>query len=102
MNVEPRSAPVIGTAYDPGPRGYHRATPATGRNRLSTSRRLPLGLCAALVASAALLAMPAAGSGTPAAALVSAVTAWPQAQRGSVQPKLADGTEYRPGIFLDA
>jgi hypothetical protein len=69
---------------------------------LSTSRRLPLGLCAALVASAALLAMPAAGSGTPAAAMVSAVTAWPQAQRGSVQPKLADGTEYRPGIFLDA
>ena len=69
---------------------------------MNASRRRPLGLGAALVASAALLAMPPAGSGTPAAAMVSAVTAWPQAQRGAVQPKLADGTDYKPGIFLDA
>lgn len=69
---------------------------------MSTSRRLPLGLGAALAASIALLAMPAAGSSTPPAALVSAATAWPQAQRGAVQPKLADGTDYKPGIFLDA
>ncbi|MEU7908774.1 hypothetical protein [Actinoplanes sp. NPDC049118] len=46
--------------------------------------------------------MPASGSSTPPTALVSAATAWPQAERGTVQPRLADGTEYKPGIFLDA
>ncbi|GID92997.1 hypothetical protein ACFQFC_05990 [Amorphoplanes digitatis] len=69
---------------------------------MSTSRRPSPGLLAALAAGGLLLAVPAAGSGTPPTALVSAAAAWPQAQRGTVQPKLADGTEYRPGIFLDA
>nr|BFE72945.1 hypothetical protein GCM10020092_062460 [Actinoplanes digitatis] len=69
---------------------------------MSTSRQPSPGLLAALAAGGLLLAVPAAGSGTPPTALVSAAAAWPQAQRGTVQPKLADGTEYRPGIFLDA
>jgi hypothetical protein len=69
---------------------------------MTTSRWRSLGLGAALLAGGTLLALPPAGSGTPSTVLVSAGAAWPQAQRGTVQPQLADGTEYRPGIFLDA
>jgi hypothetical protein len=63
--------------------------------------RTRLGLAAALAAGAALLVLPAGGNAQPAAPVTAAV-AWPQAQRGTVQPTLPDGTEYRPGLFLDA
>lgn len=63
--------------------------------------RTRLGLVAALLASAALLALPAGGNAKPAAPVTAAV-AWPQAQRGTVQATLPDGAEYRPGLFLDA
>lgn len=63
--------------------------------------RTRLGLGAALVASAALLVLPAGGRAQPAAPVTAAV-AWPQAQRGTVQATLPDGTAYRPGLFLDA
>jgi hypothetical protein len=69
---------------------------------MTTPRPRLLALITALAAGGALLAMPSAGSSTPPPALVSAVAAWPQAQRGTVQPRLPDGTEYRPGIFRDA
>jgi len=63
--------------------------------------RTRLGLVAALLASTALLAMPAGGNPPPAPPVTAAV-AWPQAQRGTAQATLADGAEYRPGLFLDA
>ncbi|WP_433718075.1 hypothetical protein ACQP2Y_28315 [Actinoplanes sp. CA-051413] len=66
-----------------------------------STTRTRLGLAAALVASAALLALPAGGNAQPAAPVTAAV-AWPQAQRGTVQATLPDGAEYRPGLFLDA
>lgn len=63
--------------------------------------RTRLGLGAALLASAALLALPAGGKPPPTPPVTAAV-AWPQAQRGTVQATLADGADYRPGLFLDA
>ncbi|GIE49015.1 hypothetical protein Ani05nite_25490 [Amorphoplanes nipponensis] len=60
-----------------------------------------LGLGTALAAGVALLMLPAGGNARPAAPVTAAV-AWPQAQRGTVQATLADGAEYRPGLFLDA
>jgi len=63
--------------------------------------RTRLGLGAALLASAALLALPAGGEAAPTPPVTAAV-AWPQAQRGTVQATLADGADYRPGLFLDA
>jgi hypothetical protein len=63
--------------------------------------RTRLGLGAALLACAALLALPAGGNAGPVAPVTAAV-AWPQAQRGTVQASLPDGAEYRPGLFLDA
>ncbi|GAA3954541.1 hypothetical protein [Actinoplanes auranticolor] len=63
--------------------------------------RTRLGLAAAIVAGAALLALPAGGNARPAAPVTAAV-AWPQAQRDTVQATLPDGAEYRPGLFLDA
>ena len=63
--------------------------------------RTRLGLAAAIVAGAALLALPAGGNARPAAPVTASV-AWPQAQRDTVQETLPDGAEYRPGLFLDA
>jgi hypothetical protein len=59
------------------------------------------GLVAALAAGAALLVLPAGGKAQPAPPVTAAV-AWPRAERGTVQATLPDGTEYRPGLFLDA
>jgi hypothetical protein len=63
--------------------------------------RSRLGLAAALAAGAALLVLPSGGNAQPVAPVTAAV-AWPEAQRGVVQPILPDGSEYRPGLFLDA
>jgi hypothetical protein len=67
-----------------------------------TEPRRYWALGAALAAGAVLLAVPAAGRSGPVPATVTAAAAWPQAQRGTVQPALPDGTVYRPGLFLDA
>ena len=62
--------------------------------------RMRLGLAAALLAGAALLALPSGGSAQPAP--VGAAVAWPRAERGTVQPVLPGGAAYRPGLFTDA
>ncbi|WP_436535209.1 hypothetical protein [Actinoplanes sp. HUAS TT8] len=62
--------------------------------------RTVLGLGVALAAGAALLFGAPAQSGEPQPVALTA--AWPGAARGSVPSKLADGSEFTPGLFLDA
>ncbi|AEV83618.1 hypothetical protein ACWT_2823 [Actinoplanes sp. SE50] len=59
-----------------------------------------LGLGVALAAGGALLFGAPVQTGAPQPVALAA--AWPAAQRGSVPSKLADGSEYTPGLFLDA
>ncbi len=62
--------------------------------------RMVIGLGVALAAGAALLFGAPAQSGEPQPLPLSA--AWPNAARGNVPSKLADGSEYSPGLYLDA
>jgi hypothetical protein len=59
-----------------------------------------IGLGVALAAGAALLFGSPAQSGEPQP--VALATAWPGAERGSAPSKLPDGSEFSPGLFLDA
>ncbi|BCJ46998.1 hypothetical protein GCM10010168_34820 [Actinoplanes ianthinogenes] len=59
-----------------------------------------MGLGVALAAGGALLFGAPARSGEPQPLALAAT--WPQAERGSVPSKLPDGSEYSPGLFLDA
>ncbi len=69
----------------------------SGRGRYA---RTVIGLGVALAAGSALLFGPPAQSGEPQP--IALTTAWPNAQRGSVPSKLPDGSDYSPGLFLDA
>lgn len=59
-----------------------------------------IGLGVALAAGAALLFGSPAQSGEPQPIALGA--AWPNAAKGSAPSKLPDGSEYSPGLFLDA
>ncbi|GAA2704666.1 hypothetical protein [Actinoplanes palleronii] len=59
-----------------------------------------IALGVALAAGAALLFGAPAQSGEPQPLPLGAT--WPTAQRGSIPSKLPDGSEYSPGLFLDA
>jgi hypothetical protein len=63
--------------------------------------RGPVGLGTALLASVALLVLPAGGRPVHPAPAAMAL-AWPKAKHAALTATLIDGTAYEPGLFLDA
>jgi hypothetical protein len=75
----------------------------TVQRLLGAARRLGrlIGIGAALSASAALLVLPTVGK-RPKPEPVAVAVAWPNVKRAAIAADLPDGTEYEPGLFLDA